>query len=382
MSSTSLQLGLFDRSSLAPPIPRRRAQKPSATAPEHTYVDPNGPSIEDVIISFDELYRSQFADGYEIHHLFDPPSRRDVMRLAKKAQACPLMTPEQAASIHRDWQAHAHTQRTTPAIMRENSSKTVLSFFDYTGQWSQPWEDAGYNVYRFDIQADPDSGDVMKFSTEFFSDWFADFDGQEIYAILTANPCTDFAGSGSRHFANKDADGRTVASIRLLHRTLEAIEYFKPSIWALENPVGRIESLGGLPPWRLGFDPCHLGHPYTKKTLIWGRFNQDLPITPVDPVEGSKMHKKYGGSSMATKNARSETPLGFAYGFFMANNAHDHPHLSLCGRFDRLDPNLIRSALDAGHSPDDISTAIEDLYYMEMDDAAAETVLRDMITPT
>lgn len=29
------------------------------------------------------------------------------------------------------------------------------------------------------------------------------------------------------------------------------------------------------------------------------------------------MHRKYGRRSVATKNARSETPEGFAYGFFV-----------------------------------------------------------------
>jgi hypothetical protein len=108
-------------------------------------------------------------------------------------------------------------------------------------------------------------------------------------------------------------------------------------VWALENPVGRIEKLGGLPPWRLSFDPNHIGDPYTKKTLLWGRFNADLPIAPVEPTEGSKMHSQYGGKSLATKNARSVTPEGFAYAFFMANNAYDHPAMTISNKYDRLD---------------------------------------------
>jgi hypothetical protein len=79
-------------------------------------------------------------------------------------------------------------------------------------------------------------------------------------------------------------------SVKLVQQTLATIEYFKPAVWALENPVGRIEKLGGLPPWRLSFDPNDLGDTYTKKTLLWGRFNADLPVAPVEPTEGSKMH--------------------------------------------------------------------------------------------
>jgi site-specific DNA-cytosine methylase len=122
----------------------------------------------------------------------------------------------------------------------------VLSFFDLSGEWSLPWEQAGYQVWRFDIQRDPragiNPGDVNNFSTDFFGDWFGDFEGKDIHAILAANPCTDFASSGARHFAAKDKDGRTVAIVKLVQQTLAAIEYFKPAVWALENPVGASRS--------------------------------------------------------------------------------------------------------------------------------------------
>ena len=92
----------------------------------------------------------------------------------------------------------------------------------------------------------------------------------EIHAILAACPCTDFAVSGARHFAAKDADGRTVSSVKLVHQTLRTIEYFKPAVWAIENPVGRIEKLGGLPPWRLSFDPNHIGSDaYRMSVDVW-----------------------------------------------------------------------------------------------------------------
>ncbi len=65
------------------------------------------------------------------------------------------------------------------------------------------------------------------------------------------------------------------------------------------------------------------GYLHLRKPLLWGRSNADLPIAPVEPIEGSKMHKLYGGKSLATKNAGSLTPVGFGYSFFMANNAHD-----------------------------------------------------------
>jgi len=67
------------------------------------------------------------------------------------------------------------------------------------------------------------------------------------------------------------------------------------------------------------FDPCDFGDPYTKKTALYGNFNTHLKRTPVKPVEGSKMHRLYGGKSEKTKAARSITPEGFARAFFEAN---------------------------------------------------------------
>jgi N12 class adenine-specific DNA methylase len=360
------------------------AEKPKApvsTAPEHAHVGVDDRELGEIVAEFDAaLEDSQDADD-QVHHLFDAPAKNEVVRLKDKAMVYQKehgwMTLDEAKAQIAEWKAHAAAQYDNQDSRIANNDKVVLSFFDLTGKWSQPWEDAGYQVYRFDIQDDPDMGDVHNFSTEFFNDWFGNFDGQDIYAILAACPCTDFAVSGARHFAAKDADGRTVASVKLVHQTLAAIEYFKPSIWAIENPVGRIEKLGSLPPWRLSFDPYHLGEPYTKKTLIWGRFNADLPVAPVEPTEGSKMHSQYGGKSIATKNARSATPEGFSYGFFMANNAIDNPVMAISNKYDRLDPDAIAGAVDAGMTEQDIDEVVEDFYYQDLDDEAANEALRE-----
>ncbi len=313
------------------------------------------------------------------HHLFDTPAAHEVVRLADTAKRqvsrSGWMAPAAAQARVEQWKDQALAQAALGG--NPNARKVVLSLFDHTGNWSKPWEEAGYVVYRFDIQDNPEIGDVNAFCVEFFSEYFGDFDGLEIYAVLAACPCTELATSGSRHFSAKDADGRTDAAIELVHQTLRVVEYYRPVVWAIENPVSRIEKLAGLMPWRLSFHPFHLGDPYTKKTLLWGRFNANLPVAPVEPVEGSKMHTKYGGRSEATKNARSETPEGFAYGFFLANNALDNPAHALYWRYDRLNPRLLRAALEAGVSTEDLATGIDDAYF-DRDDARAEAIIRQM----
>jgi hypothetical protein len=311
--------------------------------------------------------------------IFVPPTKDERVQIEKKAMAYVsgqgYMTIDEAKKRIQEWKINAAKQGEGLA----NSDKVVLSLFDLTGEWSRPWEEAGYQVYRFDIQNDPEVGDVNNFSVEFFSDLFSSFDGADVYAILAACPCTDFASSGNRWFGAKDASGQTMSSVALVQKTLATIEYFKPSVWAVENPVGRIERLTGLPPWRASFNPNHFGDPYTKKTLLWGRFNGDMPIAPVEPTEGSKMHKKYGGKSQKTKNARSVTPEGFAYAFFQANNAIDNPLMAVANKYDMLDRDVLKKAIDAGMTADDISSVVDDFYYMDMDWDAANEAILDLI---
>ncbi|TDW63089.1 N12 class adenine-specific DNA methylase [Novosphingobium sp. PhB55] len=284
--------------------------------------------------------------------LFAHPEK--VAQADKRALEEGRISLDEAHARIEGWKEHVRLQG--EEHRQANSDKTILSLFDYTGEWSRPYEEAGYNVIRFDIQH---GQDVMDFSVEWFND---NYDFGEVYGILAACPCTDFASSGARHFAGKDADGRTEASKELVFQTLRTIEYFRPKFWVLENPVGRIERLTGLPRARMTFNPSSFGAPYTKKTMLWGKFNGELPLAPVEPTEGSKMHRLYGGKSQATKNARSETPEGFAYAFFMANNFGDADPVERTADDFPEASGAVRSAFKAGMSEDEIRAVLERPY--------------------
>ncbi len=192
--------------------------------------------------------------------------------------------------------------------------RTILSLFDRTGNWARPYANAGYDVRIIDTQ-NIWGADVMDIDRE----WLIDHDLTNVWGILAALPCTDFAVSGARWFEEKDQQGETQKSIQLLKHTIDIIEFLMPSWWVLENPVGRINRLwphmNKFGPWY--FQPCDFGDPYTKKTGLWGEYNNKLLRTPVEPTEGSKMWKL--GPSQDRANLRSETPKGFAKAFFDAN---------------------------------------------------------------
>jgi len=205
--------------------------------------------------------------------------------------------------------------------------KTILSLFDYSGQWSRPYKEAGYDVIQIDLKLGDDIFEVMTN----ISGIVAEDTSFSVYGILAAPPCTDFASSGARWFKEKENtpsfydnpktlqfENTIEHSIGMVLATLAIIDWLKPNFYAIENPVGRIRSL--VPelgdPWY--FNPSDFGDPYTKKTALFGKFS--IPVkTPVLPLFGSEMWSKYGGKSEKTKAARSVTPAGFSKAFFLAN---------------------------------------------------------------
>jgi hypothetical protein len=242
--------------------------------------------------------------------------------------------------------------------------KTLLSLFDYSGNWSNPFYDAGWEVIRWDIKL----ADFMNINliedAECALDMFEDVDG-----IIAGVPCTDFASSGARWFADKDETGETEKSKELVRQVLRLVDLFRPTdpdyegsfFWAIENPVGRINTLFPELGEAYWFDPFEFagwlspssadlarldeirmkeGHnvskeeaqfilttnAYTKHTGLWGEFNRNMRRKPVAPVKGSQWGTplmRKGGKTAQTKEIRSNTPEGFARAFYEANKNYN-----------------------------------------------------------
>lgn len=238
--------------------------------------------------------------------------------------------------------------------------RTLLSLFDYTGQWSQPYLEAGWNVIPWDIKFDLDARAFIDVETTL--DLLDHVDG-----ILAAPPCTDFTVSGAQYWSAKDQDGRTEMSKELIRQVLRLVDLFEPTdpdyldeggtwFWVLENPVGRLPKLFpeiGKPVY---FDPCDFAgylnltqaqhneldrirrkdgvgvtreevefvlacNAYTKKTGLWGCFEMPTKkrVEPVRVCKAGSPLMILGGKSDKTKAARSVTPPGFAKAFYNSN---------------------------------------------------------------
>ena len=241
--------------------------------------------------------------------------------------------------------------------------KTLLSLFDYSGNWSEPFFQARWNVIPWDIKL-ADFMDInLLEDAETVLDMFENVDG-----ILAAVPCTDFAVSGAQYWKQKDEDGRTEQSMEYVRQVLRLVDLFLPTdfeyyddpdntfFWAMENPVGRLSKLFpelGKPYY---FNPFEFAgylnlsekdikkldrirtkngisvttqeaefiarcEAYTKKTGLWGDFNRDLIKKEIQPVractQGSPL-QRLGGKNDKTNELRSYTPTGFAQAFYEA----------------------------------------------------------------
>lgn len=176
----------------------------------------------------------------------------------------------------------------------------VLSLCDYSGVWSAPWEQAGYEVQRIDLQH---GGDVRLLERL----------TRAPSVILAAPPCDHFALSGARWWASKGQPA-LLEGLSVVDACLRAVAIYDPYIWALENPAGRLSKYLGKATG--SFNPADYGDPYTKRTLLWGKFTMPQK-NPVPATLGSKMHLVAPGPNR--KNIRSETPRGFTEAFFLAN---------------------------------------------------------------
>lgn len=162
----------------------------------------------------------------------------------------------------------------------------------------------------------------------------------KVYGILAAPPCTMFSvirndlRSGTPRDFRKGM--RTVqACLDIIHECLYHPVYKyqnRLKFWALENPRGHLTRFLGKPAFV--FDPYEYGDPYTKRTCLWGVFNEPKK-KPVRPLKGNfvqqttlfrhlKVHQIPAGYQKITKIPldtiiRSITPEGFARAFYEAN---------------------------------------------------------------
>ncbi len=205
--------------------------------------------------------------------------------------------------------------KTRSMMIHIEMKKIILDLCGGTGAWSKPYKDAGYEVYNITLP----EYDICFIDPAFHFQKLGD-----IYGILAAPPCTMFSLARTRAKEPRDF----AKGMEVVKACLNIIWYYRQkqrlAFWALENPMGYLRQFLGRPP--LTFNPCDYGDPYTKKTDLWGFYNQPKK-NPVEPIyiKDSVRGKRYSpihfhtGHSKKSAELRAITPTGFAKAFYLAN---------------------------------------------------------------
>ena len=279
----------------------------------------------------------------------------------------PEVSREEAAAIKESWKQHALAQvNEQHPGGGTNSDYIVFSLFDLSGAWSQPWKDAGYQVIQVDIQEGVDVEDMFNWQY-----WRNQVGENDVYAVIAAPPCTYCTSANNRNWAKADQDGSTFETQVVTGNALRLIEYAKPVVWAMENPVnsrlgltikgnevsagsggaaGAMRNVTGLPAPVLNFNRRMFGDPGAKPTSLWGLMNPDMPTARIESAASEGDLNQVGGRTLEAMNLRSVTPEGFAYAFFMANNRLDNLTGDAVGRSE-WQKQFISQMFPGGHIP-------------------------------
>lgn len=204
---------------------------------------------------------------------------------------------------------------------------TILSLCDLTGNFVQPWIDAGYEAILVDPQhgITHQDGPILKVAgtvleaMPLISDRLSD-----IVFVAGWPPCTDMAVSGARWFADKwKADSAYLAKAVAVAEQCRTVGMLSGVPWFVENPVSTLAQVFGKPshwfhPWH--YTALEPTDNYTKRTNLWAGGGFRMPTKQVDVslVEpDNRIHMAPPGPERM--NFRSATPMGFARAVFAAN---------------------------------------------------------------
>ena len=257
---------------------------------------------------------------------------------------------------------------------KQNNNKTILALYETSGTFSRLYYELGYDVIQVDLQNKGKSKERWQIlNTDCrLIEHLAD---KNVVGIISHPPCTVFAGSGNRwrHQEKKIPstnnihknllDQKLQDAMSMIDVVFRLVHITRPVFWFIENPVGKLSKYIGkhqfsFNPYEfasyrenpeeflnLNFDKSVLQkykgsfeeEAYTKRTLLWGKFNspnknvnthRDNGFHEVKPefIEmkgGKRMSKIHYNSLKLDKNqrmnVRSKTATGFAIAFVKEN---------------------------------------------------------------
>jgi len=206
----------------------------------------------------------------------------------------------------------------------------IISLCDLTGNMTQPWADAGYEVLLVDPQHNTDNAKgnttrLAKTILQAMPELGNIIRSGEVAAVFGFPPCTDLAVSGARWFeAKRLADPAFFGKAIDIAEQCRTIGVLSGAPWFVENPVSTLSQVFGksnhhFQPWH--YTALEPADNYTKRTNLWTGGEFIMPAKQIDPTldhPDNRIHMAPPGAERA--NFRSATPMGFARAVFNANS--------------------------------------------------------------
>ena len=223
----------------------------------------------------------------------------------------------------------------------------ILSLCSGSGSWEIRYVESGeYEVIpitfpQYDVRLFPSlPSEEPRGNAEWLD--LEKYEGK-VRGILAAPDCTYFSIAGN---AWRRSDDEMASGLSVVDACIRIAYALKPKFFAMENPVGKLRKFIGKPTF--GFHPYEFGDMYSKKTYLWGWFNEPKKVPynkeDINMFEGSplrenppkKLTEPMSGLYYRNKIAKGEftapsdrdldrkyyrsiTPQGFAKAFFEAN---------------------------------------------------------------
>lgn len=174
-------------------------------------------------------------------------------------------------------------------------NKTILSLYDYSGNWSHYYKKNNYEVIQIDRALNGEDVRLMKYIST-----------RQIHGILAATPCTYFSQARKRPGSFELLDGLSTADA-----VMRMVVLYKPKFYCIENPAkSRLWHYYGNPRQIVQWN--WFGLNCKKPTGLYGDFNIVQTISQLANINTKRLDN-------LSKLQRNTTPLEFGRLFFESN---------------------------------------------------------------